>query len=562
MQTKKTETKTDTTPETSCEIIAQRMIALSSIDAAPTNPRTGRGSKESWGDLLKSIKQFGVLTPILVRPKGDRFEVVFGSRRFAAAKECGLTEIPATVRDLSDRDVLEAQLVENCQRADMSAIDEGEAYKRLHAEFGLDADEIAAKIGRSRSHVYGRMKLGDLSKKAAKACRDGTITESVALLIARLPLEEQQDRFVETCVKDFEFRGEPMSARAAAELIHRTFHLALLTAPFDCHDATLVPSAGACENCPKRTGNQRLLFKDIEDDNTCTDATCFDSKVAANWERVTAEATAKNVRVLPNSAAKTVFAYGDSVGRGWVDLDAQCPHDDRGRTWRRAIGKGVEEARAIVKNSQGAAVSVIEYDKAFEIAKQNGAAWVKKSNAKPPAEFDKAKHDEAQRKQREKEARQDAIDAVAIEQAAQNAAAKIGDGPSVIEHVLRLVCLLDSYSFEQAICDLLEAQGVAKAADHADVAKHVKKLACGGLAALVVGAGLRSMAKSYGPEGVVRKQFADALDVFGVDLARVAKEYKAPEVETPATVEADAKQTDAAKKTTKKKSKKTKAGAA
>lgn len=178
--------------------------------------------RRSWGDLKElaaSIRAKGVLEPILARPGkpgtlgADVLEIVFGARRFRASQEAGLEAIPAIVRDMSDTDAMEAIVIENLQRADVHPLEEAEGYEQLLAqkERPYTVEDIAAKVGKSKAYVYGRMKLLALCKEARDAFYEGDLSASVALLIARIPVPELQQKALE----------EVRRLRALAKETHR-----------------------------------------------------------------------------------------------------------------------------------------------------------------------------------------------------------------------------------------------------------------------------------------------------------------------------------------------------
>jgi len=142
----------------------------------------------------------------------------------------------------------------------------------------INADELAAKLGKSRSYVFGRLKLLSLVAKARDAAFDGTLSTSIALLVARIPADRQPQALKEIL---FGYGGEPMTHAAAFVHIKHHYMLELARAPFKITDATLLPAAGSCRECPKRTGANPDLFNDVKSADTCTDPTCFDAKVQA-----------------------------------------------------------------------------------------------------------------------------------------------------------------------------------------------------------------------------------------------------------------------------------------
>src|SRR5712672_2058837 len=138
-----------------------RRVSLDSITPSPLQPRKDFGA-DALSELVESIRQHGIIQPLIVRTIDGRHELIAGERRWRAAQEAGLGEVPVIIRSASDRDVLELSLIENLQRADLNPIEEAQGYARLAGEFGMRQEEIAQKVGRSRAAVANAMRLLDL----------------------------------------------------------------------------------------------------------------------------------------------------------------------------------------------------------------------------------------------------------------------------------------------------------------------------------------------------------------------------------------------------------------
>jgi ParB family chromosome partitioning protein len=164
--------------------------------------------------LAASIREHGVLQPILVTETLDGYQLVAGERRFRASQMAGLDRIPAVVRQLADREQLELALVENLQRADLGPLEEAHAYRSLVAEFGLTHEQIAQRVGRAKSTIANTLRLLDLDPAVQAALSDDRISEGHARAIAGLPVE-QQARIAAT-VADQRF-----SVRQTEELVRR-----------------------------------------------------------------------------------------------------------------------------------------------------------------------------------------------------------------------------------------------------------------------------------------------------------------------------------------------------
>jgi ParB family chromosome partitioning protein len=150
-----------------------RPIALAEIRPNPFQPR--QHVVEDIAELVASVREKGVIQPVLVRRRRDGYELVSGERRFRAAQQAGLTQIPAVVRSVDDREMLELALVENLQRKNLNPVEEALAYKRLADEFGLKHEEIAQKVGRDRTTVTNTLRLLELPFKVRDCLAAGQI---------------------------------------------------------------------------------------------------------------------------------------------------------------------------------------------------------------------------------------------------------------------------------------------------------------------------------------------------------------------------------------------------
>ncbi len=138
-----------------------QQISLVNIVPSPLQPRR-EFEREALEELIDSIRQRGIIQPLIVRQVNNQFELIAGERRWRAAKEAGLSEAPAIVRQATDLEVLELALIENLQRADLNPIEEAQAYARLANEFGMRQEDIAEKVGKSRASIANAMRLLDL----------------------------------------------------------------------------------------------------------------------------------------------------------------------------------------------------------------------------------------------------------------------------------------------------------------------------------------------------------------------------------------------------------------
>lgn len=157
---------------------ALRTLPVEALEPGPFQPRGGM-DKASLAELASSIRENGILQPILARPKPgspDSFQIIGGERRWRAAQLAQLHEVPVVVRDLGDREAMAAGLVENLQRQDLNAMEEAEGYRRLLDEFGLTQEGLAQAVGKSRSHVANTMRLLTLPSQVRDLVANGILS--------------------------------------------------------------------------------------------------------------------------------------------------------------------------------------------------------------------------------------------------------------------------------------------------------------------------------------------------------------------------------------------------
>ncbi len=165
-----------------------QQIPIEQIHPNPNQPRKQFDSAP-LDDLVASIKEKGVLQPLIVRPSGDGYEIVAGERRWRAAQQAQLHSLPVLVRDFDDSEVLEVAIIENIQRADLNPIEEAAGYRQLMERFGHTQEKMAEALGKSRSHIANLLRLLNLPETIQKYISDGSLTagHARALITARDP---------------------------------------------------------------------------------------------------------------------------------------------------------------------------------------------------------------------------------------------------------------------------------------------------------------------------------------------------------------------------------------
>jgi ParB family chromosome partitioning protein len=290
-----------------------RELPLALLNESKTNPRRVFDDI-SLRELAASIRSQGVLSPLLVRPLTENgFEIVAGARRYRAAQMAEAVTVPVRIKQMGDAEVLEAQLVENLIRAEIHPMEEAEGFARLLAleEPKYSIEQIAAKVGKQPSFVASRLKLVDLVPAAVDAFYANEIGVGHALLLAKLPAD-QQAQALTACFKEAYNSGGATPTRILLPVRNLQFWietnvlLILKDAPFDKRDAQLVSTAGSCADCPKRTGHNKLLFGDDlgKQGDRCTDPRCYNAKLSAH--------VAKTVAAKPN-IVQISTAYGGQM---------------------------------------------------------------------------------------------------------------------------------------------------------------------------------------------------------------------------------------------------------
>lgn len=367
-----------------------RALSLIDIQLSSTGSQAERRrhfDKAALAELAGSIKAHGVLVPIIARPVNGHFELIAGERRYLAAKAAGVTVISADVRTLTDEQVLEIQLIENLQREGLHELAEAEGYEGLH-KLGHSAEEIADKVGKSKAYVYGRMKLLALGPAAREAFYRGEISASIALLLARIPVASvQRDAVGEITKPGY---GDPMSFRGARDYIEREYMLRLADASFPTGDAELLPKAGACGPCPKRTGNQAELFSDVKSADVCTDPVCYKLKREAWAKLQIAEAKEAGRTVITGADAKKIAGHG-WVTNGYATLEGFCSADAKGRSFKKLLGKNRETVQLLQIPKTGEVVEVVNIAEAVKAAKKLGTLEERPKGHSPYAAAERKK---------------------------------------------------------------------------------------------------------------------------------------------------------------------------
>jgi ParB family chromosome partitioning protein len=196
------------------EVPGARFMEIDPNQIVP-NPQQPRSvfEPEAFAELVHSVKEFGVLQPIVVRPKGSGFELIMGERRLRASKEAGLAKIPAIVRETADENMLRDALLENLHRSNLNPLEEASAYKQLLEDFGSTQEQLADKLGRSRPQITNTLRLLKLPLPVQSRVAAGVLSAGHARALLGAPDEVTMTAFAEKTVR------EGLSVRSLEELV-------------------------------------------------------------------------------------------------------------------------------------------------------------------------------------------------------------------------------------------------------------------------------------------------------------------------------------------------------
>lgn len=547
-------------------------VSLDNITPSKSNPRK---SFKGIDELAASVKVHGVINPLLLRPAdvklGTSYELVAGERRWRAAKKAGVRQVPAIIRELTDKEVLEIQVIENVQRADVHPLEEADGYEVLLEKHGYDVDGIAGKIGKSKAYVYARLKLAALAPYPRKAFLEDRLSASVALLIARIPdigLQEKATREIlaePEALEADEFAGAvdndgdpvsymrreisidddvtkrepvPMSVREAQVHLRRRYMLRLELATFPVSDTQLVPKAGACTDCSFRTGNQRELFAEVSSADVCTNPPCFEAKTKAAFETKAAVAKAAGMKVVEKEKTERMFSPVDgrtvAGSSPYVDPKAQVPRDLVGwgtsklPTWEQLLGKKIEAPKALVQDQTGAPRELLDKSATVKALREAGKLEKAGKSGSSTAGSEKEKEARAKKEKAEEEKREVQEDALKRSlPGIADVIAKLDDKKELaVWRWIAKRCLIDDEGLDLAL-ERRSIKGMSGADAFIAKAKSVNEI--WSFLVEVLFAQVGHAATGHWCSGAEKESFEQGLKLFGVkwdQLQALAKEQR------------------------------------
>lgn len=355
-------------------------IPLAELHDSPTQPRLAYDDAYLH-ELAADIKSHGRnLSPLLVRPRvpelfaaaGDPdlarsaiagYEIVFGHCRKRACDIAGLATARCEVRMLTDTEVERAQISENLQRKNVHPFEEAQGFQALIERHADTADAIAERTGKSRSYVYGRLKLLQACAEVRQACVAGQIGAEVALLIARLRSDKLQAKALARIkAKAWDLKdGGARSYRNIRDLLNEEFTLDLKAALFPI-DADHLAGAGPCPTCPKRSANAPE-YQDVAEaskrspwtrqnlgPNVCTDPDCFAAKKAAHFRHQASDLRKAGREVIDGNKARTLVGADGKVKGGYLPLASVKDELKRAKAKAQADGSIPMPAAVIIQD--------------------------------------------------------------------------------------------------------------------------------------------------------------------------------------------------------------------
>jgi ParB/RepB/Spo0J family partition protein len=397
-------------------------LSTADIDKSPWNRPDGSGFDDKQiAELAASIREKGIIQPLVVRkhpnPKAKTtYELICGERRWSAAKTIKLDRVPCLVREVTDNEARELQIIENLHREGLHPIEEAKGYSDLLAQKNpkgqpvYTIESLAQKLGKSVAFLYGRIKLLKMPEIAQEMMWKGKLSASVALLLCRIPDPKLAEKATLEVLDDCNFGSEeekrqralnkdldPMSFRRAKQHIQDKYMIRLKGAPFDQENPELVPvetidgerrAGGKCSDCPWRTGNMKALFGDVDSADVCTNPTCFKKKKDSAFKREAAKAKEDGRTLLKDTQAARIFSEGELHSHDYVDLKDTVP--GKRKTWEQLLGDDLPEGLVQARDDKRKMHLLLPADKAREVAKKLGVNLpAPKPKADPEQEWKK-----------------------------------------------------------------------------------------------------------------------------------------------------------------------------
>lgn len=305
------------------------LIPIDKIVLSDSNPRK-EIKEEHIEELATSIKEIGLLHPILVRPAvNNSYEIICGERRWRACKKLNREFIECFIHPMDDKLALQVRIIENIQRQNLNPIEEAQGYKKL-LDQGMSIIELASVIGKGRDYISRMTMLLSLPEAAKEAIIAGKLSRRAGWYISRIPVPKLR------AIVASEAIAKSLTVNQVAQIVLENYLLDLRKAYFAISKPDLLPGVPSCIDCPKRTGNAKELFNDIKDPMICTDPECFAQKREAEWHFQCYKAQSENKEILFAEESIKHFVPGTSRIKSdspFVDMEEVCEWDKKERKW-------------------------------------------------------------------------------------------------------------------------------------------------------------------------------------------------------------------------------------
>ncbi len=363
------------------------IVPIAQLIAWKGGPRRFRTKLKELGT---SMRREGQNTPLVCRHAqchdgAGLYEIADGTRRRSAAELVGIPSLRIEVRDLTDAEMLDLAMSTNADREEFHPIEEADAFRRMRDAYGKTVAEIAQRHNVSEQRVYSRIQMLQLEGKPRADFEDGKMGTGVAVQLARLsPIV--QDRAWTHLSRN----GGVVSENEVRGYLQRTVFLPMSEAPFNRKDKKLLAGVGSCDECPKRTGNQRLLFEGEVEDDACGDPACWVSKRDARVAQLRKASDERKQVVIEGPAAKGMFevSLNGMIGRikpltysaGFVEVDRPIPSfTDSEKTLIKLCGEPVRALAQVAIDPDGNPRLVMPLKQAASLLREAGQIeYVKK----------------------------------------------------------------------------------------------------------------------------------------------------------------------------------------
>lgn len=460
---------------------APRNLPLKLLLPWAENPRASFDAARH-AELVASLRAVGLLQPLLVRPKGDQFEVIAGNRRLRALTEVHAdvpwdVDVACLIREVDDADAIVIALAENTDREELRPLEEAAAYGRLRA-LGTGVEELALRVAKSPNYVRNRLRLLELHPRARSLTEEDRLTLQAAFMLAQLD-QAQQEKVLDHLgelkdASDTEGADDGEDAEGAEDSLRRRpiplDHVryaisrvarTLRTARFPILNT--IAGVAPCTECPKRTGAQATLFKTFAcNDDECLDEACFDAKTHAHSDALIARAKAED-RLLDKKETKSLFR-GDSLRPGLGFLQAQLrpflPSQEDPPTYSELAAKAGRSNDVVVAvDALGIAIELVSEKTAYELRTGAGGFAEARSGqagglvgltaSQTDKEWKRLQKEREQREAQEEQARLDAL----LKHISE---ADVATATRVIAHALAEASFLNSCRQSLGLEDLSE----------------------------------------------------------------------------------------------------------